>query len=206
MATLPEAILRVRLLQTAQQAANAGFVVASLGNVSVRHPRHADQLMITPSGVPYDQMSSRDVVTMDMMGRVHRAFGKRAPSSEWRVHAGIYRARSDVSAIVHTHAPHAQAFSFLGRALTARTEDLSTFVGGDVPLAQYAPSGSDKLAANAAHALGSRQAVLLARHGLVSVGASLDAAYWVCRVVEDQARLAWLMNHADQSQAHGPDL
>lgn len=206
MAALPEAALRVRVLQTAQRAANAGLIVASLGNVSIRLPRHDDRLLITPSGVPPDQMSSRDVVTIDVAGRVLQASSNRTPSSEWRVHAGIYRARPDVHAIVHTHAPHAQAFSFLARPLAAQTEELGIFVGDDVPIAEYAPSGTGELADNVARALGDRQAVLLARHGLISVGTSLDAAYGVNQIVERQARLTWLMNRTPDSLEDGKRL
>lgn len=194
MAFPPEAALRVEVLRTAQRATNDGHIVASLGNVSVRHSRIADQFLITPSGVPYETMRGGQIVTMDVDGAVHDVAWGLEPSSEWRMHAAIYQARPDVIAIVHTHAVHAQAFSFLGRSLSADTEELTIFAGGDVAVTVYAPSGTDELAENAVGALGNRQAVLLARHGLVSVGTSLDAAYAVTQIVERQARLAWLMD------------
>lgn len=193
MASPPEAALRVQVLHTAQRAANAGYIVASLGNVSVRHSRLADRFLITPSGIPYETMSGGQIVTMDVDGAVHEVACGLEPSSEWRVHAAIYRARADVLAIVHTHAIHAQAFSFRGQSLSADTDELTIFAGGDVPVAEYAPSGTDELAEYAARALGDRRAVLLARHGLVSVGTSLDAAYAVTQIVECQAYRAWLL-------------
>lgn len=197
MGSLPEATLRVQLVQTARRAARDGLIVASLGNLSVRHPTRADRLLITPSGVPYERLSGSDIVTMDAHGTVHFAMNDRRPSSEWRVHAAIFQTRPDVDAIVHTHGIHAQAFSFLGQPLCARTEELAIFVGGDVPIAEYAPSGTQELADHAARALGDdRQAVLLAQHGLASVGASLGDAYAVTQVVERQAHLAWLLRTA----------
>jgi len=205
MASLPEAVLRTRVRRTAQRASDAGHIVASLGNVSARHPRHDDRLLITPSGVSYGAMASADVVTIDQGGRVHRAVGEVRPSSEWRVHAAIYRARPDVHAIVHTHAVHAQAFSFLGCPLSADTEELDAFAGGDVDVADYAASGTGELAENAVRALGSRQAVLLARHGVVSVGVSLDAAYAVAQVVERQAERAWRLDQATELSASLPE-
>lgn len=202
MASLPEAALRVQVLQAARRAATEGLTVASLGNVSVRHSCYDDRLLITPSGVPYDQLSSSDIVTIGLDGVVHLALSGLKPSSEWRVHAAIYRERPDVRAIVHTHAIHAQAFSFCQRPLSARTEELEIFVGGDVHVAEYAPSGTDALAEHAVRALGDRQAALLAQHGVVSVGPSIDAAYSVAQIVERQARLAWYLDAGLQDGEH----
>ncbi len=196
MAPLPEAALRVQLLHTAQRASNAGYIVASLGNVSARHGRHADRFLITPSGVPYETMSAGQIVTMDVDGAVHDAACGLEPSSEWRLHAAIYRAWPDVHAIVHTHPVHAQAFSFLGRSLRAETDELAIVAGGDVRVTEYASSGTDELAQNAVRALGDRHAVLLARHGAATVGTSLDAAYAVTQIVERQAHRAWLLAEA----------
>jgi L-fuculose-phosphate aldolase len=193
MAPLPEAALRVQVLHTAQRAASAGYIVAGLGNVSVRHGRIVDRLLITPSGVPYETMSASQIVALGVDGTVREAPCGLEPSSEWRLHAAIYRARSDVHAIVHTHAVHAQAFSFLGRSLRAETEELARVAGGDVRVAEHANSGTEALAQNAVRALGDRHAVLLARHGAVTVGASLDAAYAVTQIVQRQAHRAWLL-------------
>lgn len=202
MGSLPEAALRIQLLQAARRADREGLVAASLGNLSVRCPNRPERFLITPSGVPYARMRSGDIVAMDVDGTGQSAPGEPEPSSEWRVHAAIYRLRSDVQAIIHTHALHAQAFSFRDRPLATGTEELAVFVGGDVPVAAYAPSGTDALAEQAARALADRQAVLLARHGTVSVGRTLEAAYGVTQIVERQAHLAWLLDAASDHGQH----
>jgi L-fuculose-phosphate aldolase len=97
-------------------------------------------------------------------------------SSEWRVHAAIYEARPDVRAIVHTHSPHATERSERGV--------------GDVPVAAWAETGTSDLAAHVVTALAAGDAVLMARHGVVGVGATLDDALRVCAEVEAAARSA----------------
>jgi len=160
-----------------------------LGNLSARDPRDANVLHITPTGLPYERMTPEDLAEMTVRGEALR--GK--PSSEWRLHAAIYRAWPDVRAVVHAHGIYAQAWSFLGEPLPALTEELEIFAGGDVRVAAYAPSGTQELADNAVEALKGRRAALLARHGIVAVGASPEEALTLCEVVERQAHVAWLL-------------
>jgi L-fuculose-phosphate aldolase len=116
-----------------------------------------------------------DLVALDLDGAAPA--GPRAPSSEWRVHAAIYRARPDVRAIVHTHSPEATAWAHRAEPLDDR-----------VRTAAWAETGTVQLGVNAVEALGDRDAVLLARHGVVGVGASLADALAVCEEVERLAR------------------
>jgi len=121
--------------------------------------------------------------------------GEHAPSSERRVHLAIYDARADVRAIVHTHSPRAVRWSDLGEPLP--------FDGGAVPTAAYALTGTDDLASNAVGALGEAPAVLLAGHGVVAVGATIDEARAVAERVEEAAGHAWL--HRDRHRAPTED-
>jgi L-fuculose-phosphate aldolase len=158
---------RSEIVRTARALLDRGLVVATQGNVSARA---GDAILITPSGLPYDTMSLDDVVVLGAVG------GPRPPSSEWRVHAAIYAARPDVQAIVHTHSPAASRW-------THGEQDLSPAIR----TAAWAETGTVELGAYAVAALGDRRAVLLARHGVVGVGASLGEALAVCEDVEELA-------------------
>ena len=132
--------------------------------------------MITPSALPYESMTVDDLVTLSLDGRV--VAGTREPSSERRVHLAVYAARPDARALVHTHSEHATAWSHLGKPLDG------------VLTASFAPSGSDEIASAAVEALGDREAVLLARHGVLALGDSPAAALGVALAVEQRAREA----------------
>lgn len=165
-----------------------GLVVGSVGNVSVRV---AGGARITPSRLDYDQMAPRDLVTVAPGGRV--LAGGRTPSRESALHLAVYAAHSQATAIVHTHSPHAAAWSFLGEPLQPATEELEYFGIGPVATARRAPPGSAELAAATVEGLGTSRAVLLGGHGLVSWGATLREAVTIAEAVEHQAQLAWLL-------------
>jgi L-fuculose-phosphate aldolase len=175
---------REAVVAAAQAMLARGLVVATQGNVSARD---GGGLWITPAALPYPGMTTGDLVQLGLDGS--RLAGAREPSSEWRVHATIYAARPDVRAIAHTHSVHATAWSFLGEELALDGED----AGHVVRTARFAPAGGDALAAAAAEALGTADAVLLARHGVVGVGPSAPAALETCTIVEHMARVAWLL-------------
>lgn len=180
--------LCVEIVRVAQAMRREGLVVGSLGNVSAREGEH---VFITPSGLNYETMTAQDIVPLNLDGKPAAGAGK--PSSERRVHLAIYRARPDVLAVVHTHSIHATAWSFFNQPLDMGTEELELFAGGTVYIARYAPSGTEELAHHAVQALAQRQAVLLARHGVVGVGKTLEAALDVCLIVERHAQMAWLL-------------
>src|SRR3954454_11279661 len=180
------------VVRTAQAMLARGLVAATQGNVSARA---GDAVWITPSAEPYERMTADDLVPLDLDGLAPT--GDAVPSSEWRVHVAIYRARTDVKAIVHTHSVHATAWAHLGEDLALGTEDFPE----PVHTAPFAPTGTDALAAAAAEALGPRRAVLLARHGVVGVGGSLEEALDVCTVVERLARMAWLLRSGGATAA-----
>ena len=160
----------------------AGLAPNKSGNVSCRD---GDGFLITPSGVPYRDMVPADVARLDATGDVRAA--SRRPSSEWRMHTAIYRRRTDVQAIVHTHSPNATALACAHRGLPA-FHYMIALAGGDVRCAPYATFGSDELAAHAVTGLEGRRATLLANHGVVAVGASLSAALAVAVEIENMSR------------------
>jgi L-fuculose-phosphate aldolase len=163
--------LRAAVVDAAREMLRLGLVSGSSGNVSARH---GESILITPAGAPYEQMAEDDLVELGLEGA---ATGGGSPSTEWRVHAAIYRARPDIGAIVHTHSVHATAWSFLDEPLETGTEELEAAAGGTVLTAPYAPTGSEEIA----------------RHGVVGAGTTASAALATCVVVERQAQVAWLL-------------
>ena len=125
------------IVATAQAMLRMGLVTGTAGNVSARE---RELVRITPSGLPYPEMTVDDLVTIGLDGAV--VAGQRAPSSEWRVHVAVYAARPDALALVHTHSDHATAWSELGKPL------------GSWLTAPFAPSGSDVIASTAVTAAG----------------------------------------------------
>jgi L-fuculose-phosphate aldolase len=180
--------LRADVLAAAKEMLRLGLVAGASGNVSARE---GELVHLTPSALPYEEMTEEDLVTLALDGSVVE--GGREPSSERRVHLAVYAARPDAGALVHTHSVHATAWSFLGEPLDTGTEELELAVGGPVLTAAFAASGSDEIAAAAVEALGQRTAVLMARHGVLALGESPARALAVAAVVERQAQMAWLL-------------
>jgi L-fuculose-phosphate aldolase len=180
--------LRAEVVAAAQAMARLGLVAGSSGNVSARE---GDRIHITPAGLPYDEMTDADVVTLALDGAV--VAGAREPSSERRVHLAVYAARPDARALVHSHSVHATAWSFLDEPLDIETEELEQAAGGPVLTAPFAPTGGDEIARAAVTALGGRGAVLLGRHGVLALGSSPARALDAAAIVERQAQLAWLL-------------
>lgn len=164
----------------------AGLVTGTWGNLSMRVPKN-NHLIITPSGMLYSVLQVRDMVVLDMTGRV--IDGDRKPSSEYLMHVAIYRDRPDVHAIMHTHSVYASAMAVARKSIPPILEDLAQLVGGAVPVAEYARAGTQDLANLVVRALGKCNAVLMANHGLVGVGRTLEEAMQVCQIVEKSAQV-----------------
>lgn len=155
------------------------------GNLSIFDREHR-LLAISPSAMEYHHMQPEDVVVLDSEG--HRIEGHRKPSSELGFHLALYAKRPDINAVVHTHSIYATTFACLNMEIPA-VHYLIGFCGDKVPLAPYATFGSESLARNVADSIGNANAVLLANHGLVSVGFDLAAAFTVAEEIEMVARI-----------------
>jgi L-fuculose-phosphate aldolase len=173
--------LRSEIVAVSRALDDAGLVPSKSGNVSCRV---AGGFLITPSGVPYQQMEPGQVVALDASGAVVQ--GGLRPSSEWPMHAAIYAHRPEVAAIVHTHSPRATALA-CARLGIPSFHYMIALAGGDIRCMPYATFGTDELARNAVCGLEGRRAVLLANHGVVAVGASLRDAHAVAFEVENLA-------------------
>jgi len=177
--------MRQAVVDTGRQMIQRGLVAGTWGNISVRSSG-GEQIAITPSGRPYDQLTFEDIVVVDPAGQV--LSGQR-PSSELALHLAIYRARTDVRAIVHTHSLYATACAVAGKAIPASLEEMVQAVGGAVQVATYALPGTLELANHAVAALSDRSAVLLANHGVAACGPSLAEALLVAELVEKAAHI-----------------
>jgi L-fuculose-phosphate aldolase len=160
----------------------AGMVPNKSGNVSARS---ADGYLITPAGTAYRDLQAADLVALTLKDALP-ATGSR-PSSEWRMHAAIYRARPDVQAIVHTHSPHATALACAGRGIPP-FHYMIALAGGHIRCMPYATFGTAELAQSAVDGLAGRRACLLANHGVMAVGTTLARAHAVAVEVENLAR------------------
>jgi L-fuculose-phosphate aldolase len=159
-----------------------GLNVASSGNVSART---AHGLLITPTGARVDGVTAETVVEMDLQGQFA---GPLLPSSEWEMHAEIYRRTPQANVIVHTHSDAATALACLGEGLPPFHYMLAEFGGTDIRCAAYATFGTPALARLAGEAIEGRTACLLANHGMICHGADHAAALTTAIRLETLAR------------------
>lgn len=152
------------------------------GNLSVRF---GDGMLVTPSGVTPDRLTPEMMVFIDADGNA--APGALRPSSEWRMHFGLYRHRADAKAIVHCHARHATILACAHREIPPLHYMVAVSGGASVPVAPYATFGSEELAAGVAKTLDGRLACLMANHGMIALGRSLSMAMAIAEEIEEQA-------------------
>jgi D-3-phosphoglycerate dehydrogenase len=166
-------------------------VIGSAGNVSIRITDNDKELvLITPSNVPYDEMAPKDILIIDMEGKV--IDGKRNPSVEKKMHLSIYKERDDVNAIIHAHSIYSTVLSTLKLAIPPIFEEFVPYIGGEVLCAEYGEAGTEELADGVLAALEERNAVLLANHGNLCCGSHLDGAYIVLQYLERGAKIYYL--------------
>ncbi len=185
--TDPEELrLREEIVEVSQAMATRGLNRGTSGNVSARL---ADGLLVTPSGVTPDRLNAQAIVRLDAHGRVSP--GAMKPSSEWRMHAGLYARRPDMNAVVHCHSRHATILACAGRPIPAFHYMVA--VGGRslIPLAPYRTFGTAELADAVADALDGGLACLMANHGQIVGASTLAKALAIAEEVEEQAAVYW---------------
>ncbi len=178
---MSEQHLRQELVAVARRMNASGINQGTSGNLSLRIP---GGLLITPSSLPYEQMEPADLVAIDLQGRplpdATPAGGTvsapvlRRPSSEWRLHADILASRPELQAVLHCHSVHATALACHGRDIPPFHYMTAVAGGDEIRCAPYATFGTAELSQLAVEALGDRLACLLAQHGQVALGRSLD--------------------------------
>jgi len=182
--TIPLEAERTKVSELGKEMLEQGLTKGTGGNISARN---GDQVAISPSGVPYKEISPDDVPIVDLNG--NQVAGKRDPSSEVAMHTGILREREDVGGVVHNHSPYATTFASLGEPIPA-SHYLIAYVGDKIPVAPYERFATPELAEAALDTLGQEySACLLENHGVVTVGQNVDAAFEVAMMVEYCARI-----------------
>lgn len=177
--------IQSQLVQTSQRAYREKMFAATSGNLSV-FDRKSGKIYITPGSFPYEEMTPEDIMAIDLDGNILE--GKHSPSSEWRMHAAIYRADKRVNAIVHTHSPYATAFAINHMRIPAVLYEMVFFLGGDIPVAEGAIPGTPEVGENCVPVLKERNGCLMANHGALAVGDTLDRAYTRAVYIEDAAK------------------
>jgi L-fuculose-phosphate aldolase len=159
-----------------------GINQGTSGNISLRHEAG---MLITPTSVPYEAMQPEQIVFMGLDGACDPA---QRPSSEWRFHLDILKARPEVNAVVHAHPPYATTLAIMGLEIPPIHYMIAVAGGSTIRCAPYATFGTQKLSQYAVSALADRQACLLAHHGMIAIGPSLSKAMWLAVEVETLAR------------------
>ena len=178
-------VIRAAMVAACQEINRTGLNQGTSGNLSVRVD---GSMLITPTATAYDQLAPDMMATVRMGDEEGRFVGPRAPSSEWRFHRDIYRARADVRAIVHAHAPYATALSMLRKNLPAAHYMIAAFNTHQIICTDYAPYGTAELSALAVAGLGDAHGVLLGSHGMIAVGETLERAMWRAHELETLIR------------------
>ena len=153
------------------------------GNISARTEAG---ILITPSGVPYEDLTPDLMVTIPLDGQPDGAGLK--PSSEWPFHQGLHQARPDMPVVLHAHPPYCSILAVQRRSIPACHYMVAAFGGNDVPLADYALFGSPELCANMAEIMADRHACLMANHGATVLGETIAKARWRLEELETLAR------------------
>ena len=177
--------LRVRMIEAARRMNASGLNQGRSGNVSARVE---GGFLVTPTGVPYESLNLPDLVFMRQDGQRE---GTYTPSSEWRLHRDIYEKHPEAGAVVHTHSPFATTLACQRRPIPAFHYEVAFGGGKDIRCAEYATFGTQELSDNALRALEGRRACLMANHGVVALGATLEDAFTMAEKVEALARLYW---------------
>ena len=186
--------MREFLLTNFKKLADLGLNKGTSGNASVRTDKG---FLVTPSGMNVDKMSAASMVEVDMTGKTISA-GK--PSSEWRFHRDIYQAKPEVHGIVHTHSMFATSLSCLRQDIPPFHYMIAVAGGKDIRCAEYALFGTQALSDAAIVALQDRKACLLANHGMIALGKTLDQAVSVATEVETLCEQYWRALQVGQPQ------
>ena len=179
---MSELKLRESIVAACLEMNRSGLNQGTSGNISLRW---RDGLLITPTSLPYDQMAPDDIVFLGMDGRTE---GQNQPSSEWRFHRDIMKAKPEVMAIVHAHPIYSTIIAIMGLEIPPLHYMVAIAGGATIPCAPYATFGTEALSDHAVAALKDRTACLLEHHGLIATGPTLDKAMWLAVEVETLAR------------------
>ncbi|WP_284258087.1 class II aldolase/adducin family protein [Acidocella aquatica] len=176
---------RIALIAAARAMSARGLAQGTSGNLSLRTARG---ILITPSAIPYDQLTPEMLPLIRLDGAYGAYEGDYRPSSEWRFHLDIYLAKPAAGAVVHHHAPYCTALAMARREIPACHYMIARFGGAPVRCAPYALFGTAELSAHVLQALEERTACLMASHGAIATGKTIEAALAAAAELETLAQ------------------
>ncbi len=179
--------IKAQLLDTAKAMITEGLVEGTAGNLSARLPD--GNVVLTPSSLPYQTMTIADLVVTDIDGNVLE--GERSPTTEKDLHLSCLRKHDDIHAVMHCHAMFATMFAITHQPIPCVIEEVDVYIGGDVPVANYKMTGSKQLGEEVSEWVGDRAAVLMANHGLLTVGKDPADCLKLAQLVERTAQIVW---------------
>ena len=197
--------MKMEIQKTASQAFKEGLVAGTSGNVSMFDAENR-VMGSTPTNTAYQTMKPEDVVLMKLDGTIVEGCLK--PSSEWRLHAGIYEHLDEARAVIHTHSPHASSFAVNHETVPLVLVEMLPFLRGDIPLAEFGMPGTPEVGEKAVEAMTNpkRYACLLANHGVVAFGSSLAQAYIRAVYVEDAAKIYHMARQVGEPEIINKDI
>lgn len=175
--------LSQQIIDACLEMNRSGLNQGTAGNIS---HRYQDGLLVTPSGIAYDQMTVDDIVYIKSDGTSEEG---KVPSSEWRFHQAVLEARPEMNAVVHNHAVYSTTIAILGKKIPAIHYMIAAAGGNDIPCIPYATYGTEDLAELVKEGFRERTAILMAHHGMIATGTSMAKAMWLAIEVETLAEL-----------------
>ncbi len=175
--------LREELVEYGKKLVECGLVQGTWGNLSAR--LDDNYMLVTPSGLDYMRLTPDDMVKVNIASLKYD--GKIKPTSEKGLHAEIYKSRPDVKAVIHTHAKYSCVFAAANKNMPVLDEYADTF-STPIKLGGYALPGTKKLMKNTVEALGDNFGALMANHGMVACGTSLEETFENCAKIEENGK------------------
>lgn len=182
--TAAAAKAREAVCDSGKRLLRSGYVSGTWGNISCRIDE--DFMAITPSGREYESMTPADIVIVNIHDLGYR--GELKPSGEMGLHAEIYKHRSDINTVMHTHSQNASTVAASRREVPPILDDMAQIIGPSLRVADYALPGTKKIISCTMKALAGRNAVLLANHGAVCIGRDMEEAFVTCEIMEKSCR------------------
>ncbi len=178
--------VRKNIISTLKEMNSKGINQGTSGNIS---SRFGDTMLISPSATAYDDIEPHMIAAIDLSGEMTDKWkGPKKPSTEWRFHWRLLKTRHHIQSVIHAHPPYCSTLAILRKGIPACHYMIAAFGGNDVKCSEYATFGSALLADHAIIAMEGRSACLLANHGMIAIGDSLDEAMWRSVELETVAR------------------
>ena len=176
-----------RIVEAAQELLTKGLVEGTSGNISAC--MEDGHIACTPSSLDYRVMTAEDICIVNPDGDLVK--GERGPTSEKYLHLAVMNAYEDIAVCIHSHAVHATMFAVAQQDIPSCIDEFTVYLGGDIRCTEYAPSGSPDLAEQVVKALEDRGAALIANHGMVAIGTTMEKAMHNTALVERSAEIIW---------------